>query len=330
LDDIEVDYFINYMVSVPVKSYQALGNYDYQFAHDGSAFTHNQADAEFMTADDYTQLIENPMKFMLDRRLRLFRSLQLPRAEAYEKVKEALVEFEKLDRLNKLLRQRIYEEKGIINLGGSPLLFISPLSDIFSKYRGIKDTLVDLRRRPELVRQAHQSLMNLKRMQFNRFSPSDFAAPHPCGGSAYNVECFLPLDLFDEFYLEPFIELFLPYIEAGMKVFLMGEGSTVQTLDRFRQLPKGSMVIQLAEDNPFEAYKVIGDWQTIATGISVEMLKMATKQQCVDYVKKCFETFAPGGGFIFTNNMSLLSPNDAKPENILAVYEVANELSRQH
>lgn len=48
-----------------------------------------------------------------------------------------------------------------------------------------------------------------------------------------------------------------------------------------------------------------------------------------DYVKKSFDTFAPGGGFIFSPNASLMSAADAKVENVIATYETANELCCQ-
>jgi hypothetical protein len=34
-----------------------------------------------------------------------------------------------------------------------------------------------------------------------------------------------------------------------------------RTLDRFRQLPKGAIVIMMDQDDPFEVYKEIGDGQ---------------------------------------------------------------------
>ncbi len=113
------------------------------------------------------------------------------------------------------------------------------------------------------------------------------------------------------------------------KILLKGEGSFIRTLDRFRQLPKGAIVIMLDQDDPFEVYKEIGDWATLATGITADLLQYGTKQQCIDYVKKSFDTFAPGGGFIFMQNKPLLCAHDAKTENVLAVYETANDLKKQ-
>ncbi|MDR2957526.1 MAG: hypothetical protein LBU61_05010, partial [Coriobacteriales bacterium] len=111
--------------------------------------------------------------------------------------------------------------------------------------------------------------------------------------------------------------------------FLKGEGHFLNTIDRYRRFPKGSVVFMLDQDDPFEAYKAIGDWQSLATGITVDLLQIGSVQQCTDFVKRAFDTFAPGGGFIFMPNKPLLCADDAKTENLIAVYETANELSRQ-
>ncbi|HAA37834.1 MAG TPA: hypothetical protein DCE00_03055, partial [Firmicutes bacterium] len=107
------------------------------------------------------------------------------------------------------------------------------------------------------------------------------------------------------------------------------EGSFLKTIDRYRQLPKGAMVMMLDEDDPFEVHKAIGDWATLCTGIRSDLLKYGTKQQCIDYAKKCFDTFAPGGGFMFLQNKPFLYAQDVNPENVVAVYEFANEYGKK-
>jgi hypothetical protein len=85
----------------------------------------------------------------------------------------------------------------------------------------------------------------------------------------------------------------------------------------------------LDEDDPFEIFKAIGDWQTIGAGITADLLRIGNIQKCKDFVSKCFDTFAPGGGFIFLQNKPLLCAGDARPEVLKEVYEFADELSRQ-
>jgi len=170
-------------------------------------------------------------------------------------------------------------------------------------------------------------MLRIMKSDLGRFDPKDFSSPYPLGRTVYHIECFISPEQFDEFFFDPFTELMLPFMEAGMKFFVKGEGRFLNTIDRYRKLPKGAVVFMLDQDDPFEIYKAIGDWQSIGAGITADLLQMGTKEQCTDYVKKCFDTFAPGGGFIFLQNKPLLCAADANIGNLTAVYELANELS---
>ena len=328
LDVISIDCYWGGLITRPVKAYQALGCYNYDFSSDGNTIIHLQPSIEFMGADEYPQLIADPVGYHGKLLKRRCKALQLPREEAYEKVKEALCEFRTYTETNRLIRKYL-DQRGVIQLVDAPVRFDSPISAIFDRYRGMRDTLVDLRRRPEEIRQACASLKNLTKKEVEKLDVAALSDPYPLGFTGYHAECFISPPQFDEFFFEPLMELFMPFLEAGKKIFLKGEGTFINTVDRYRKLPKGSILMMLDEDDPFEMYKAIGDWQPLATGITADLLRLGTKDQCVDFVKKCFDTFAPGGGFVFFPNKPLLCAGDAKLENLIAVYETANELSVQ-
>ena len=327
LDVIGLDFICGAEVTRPVKAYSALGNYCYKIGGDGISIVHFQPEVQFMSADEYPQLIANPKVFKSELTKRRCEALRLPKAEAYEKVKEALCELDKWYTANSLISRYVLEEKGILPLTNAPIHFRSPLSEIFDNLRGMKDTLTDLRRRPDVLKEACDALLEQMKINLKRFDPGDFTSPYPLGRTVYHAECFISPVQFDEFFFEPFTELMLPFMEAGLKIFVRGEGKFLNTIERYRKLPKGAVVFMLDEDDPFEIFKAIGDWQSIGAGITTDLLQLGTKEQCTDYVKKCFDTFAPGGGFIFMQNKSLLSASDAKTDNLIAVYETANELS---
>ncbi|MCR3921457.1 MAG: hypothetical protein NUK65_02940 [Firmicutes bacterium] len=332
LDDISLDY-VALMAGVPhpVKTYQKLGYNDYVIAKDDTGIEHVQAAAQFMHADEYPELINDLEAFryqtMFKKKYPVF---DQPKDVAYAALKEAAVEYKKFYLTNSLINESIYETRKIVSLlGPSSLRYSSAFNSIFDHYRGITNALVDLRRRPETVREAcrvirEQAIRNLKA------KPEDYRGKSfPLGMTVYHSECFLSPDQFDEFFFKDFKDIYGPYMEAGAKFFLKGEGRFLNTIDRYRQLPQGAMVMMLDEDDPFEAYKAIGDWATLATGIKSDLLKYGTKQQCIDYVKKCFDTFAPGGGFIFLQNKPFLYAKDVKIENVVAAYEFANEYGKK-
>lgn len=329
LDDIQLDFLWGGMVTSAVNALHAMGCYHYDLADDGTTIIHRQPEVEFMAADEYPDLIADLDAFKAGLLRRRVKALQLPREQAYEKVLQALKAIGPWAEANDMIRKSIFEERGIAELTANPVMFMGPLTVLFDKFRGIRDTLADLRRRPETVRQACDVILNDRKRILSAFDPKEYGYPYPFASTVYHVECFLSPAQYDEYYFNHFMESCLPYMEAGAKFFLKGEGSFINTIDRFRRLPKGSVIFMLDQDDPFEVYKAIGDWQTVATGITVDLLKTGTKRQCVDFVKRSFDTFAPGGGFIFMQNKPLLCANDVKTENLIAVYETANELSVQ-
>ena len=327
LDIIELDFIMGGFLSQPLKALHALGNYSFRTGDDGTTLIHLQPEIDFMSAEEYPELIIDLVKFKEKTIKRRYPVFSLPKADAYEKVKDALCELDKWSTANNLISQYITKEKGIIPITGAPIGFASPLTSLFDKFRGMKETLLDLRRRPDMLRAACNALFEPMKARISLLNPTDFSSPYPLATTVYHVECFISPSQFDEFFFDPFMELMMPFMEAGLKFFVKGEGRFLNTIDRYRKLPKGAVVFMLDEDDPFEAYKAIGDWQSIATGITADLLKVGTKEQCTDFVKKCFDVFAPGGGFIFMQNKPLLCATDAKTENLIAVYETANELS---
>lgn len=101
----------------------------------------------------------------------------------------------------------------------------------------------------------------------------------------------------------------------------------MHTIERFKEFPKGSVVIQLDVDDPYEAYKKVGDHLTLATGIRTAMFALKDVQKCKDQIMRAFDTFAPGGGFLFYQDKPFLSPADADPEIVKEVWAFANEYS---
>ena len=328
-DDIQFDYFWGggSVSGRPMKVLEAMGNQMYEFADDGITIMHNQSRIQFMSAEEYPELMSDRAAFVKKQRRERNKTLQLPREQAYPRVIEALKHMRNHQEAIRLSGEYFFNKKGIIVLTGGPVRYQNPLNDLFDHYRGIRDTLIDLRRRKDVVKKYYDMRIEQIKANIAQLNPADLGKPFPLINTIYHSECFLTPELFDEFYFNDLRDIMMPFLQAGGKLFLKGEGAFLKILNRYRQLPKGSILIELDEDDPFEAHKIIGDWQPIAAGITLDLLQMGTKQQCIDFVKKSFDTFAPGGGYCFLGNKSLLSPKCAKPENIIAVYETANKLA---
>ncbi len=331
LDDIEIDYTWGYAgVTKPLTAYQTLGSDNYYLGSDDTTIAHAQVNENSLRDDEYDELIKDPYYYadeiLLKRKVPAFNQ---PKEKAYEKLLEALKEFRLTQEMNDLIGAGFYN-KGVTNLSKDGPKYSVPLDFLFDRVRGMKDTLIDLRRRPDKVKAVCDKVFEID-MANMREKPSDYEGKDGlfCGLTVYHSASFLNDKQYKEMFLSYLIKGFKAFFDVGVHMFLKGEGKFIQKLHGFRELPKGSMVIMLEEDDPFECYKEIGDWATLATGITGDLLKYGTKQQCIDYVKKCYDTFAPGGGFIFMQDRPLLGVNDAKIENVIATYGFANEYGKK-
>ncbi|MCL2339835.1 MAG: hypothetical protein FWC59_02940 [Actinomycetia bacterium] len=335
LDDVSLDFFtMGFGISHSLRALEALGSVQYKLAKDGVTIEHYQTDANFMTVDEYDECIADYRGFMNNKMpQRNFTAFQGSEEAAYAALKKAAVALKAHGYAGKLINQAVVDHQivplnpmGAMDLAPS---YYAPFNLLFDALRGVKDSLVDLRRRPEKV----QAFLDMIAAQPKppAVSPDVYLtkSPIPASWTIYHSECFLNNKQFDELFFQGFKALALPYMEKGAKYFLKGEGLFLNTLDRYRELPKGSMIIVLDQDDPFEAYKQIGDWQTLATGINTDLMKTGTKQQCLDYVKRCFDTFGPGGGFIFMSQKPLIGADEVNMENLVAVYEFANEYGKK-
>lgn len=330
-EDIEIDYmWSNPGVSKPIKAFEALGSNNFFLANDDTTIVHAQTNSNPMQADEYDEFIKDPYYYtdeiLMKRKLPALNGLK---DEAYAALITALKEYRVCQQMNDLIAEGI-KAKGITILAKDGPKYSVPLDLLFDRVRGIKDTLIDLRRRPEKVKAACDKIFEIDMANMDK-KPSDYERREGlfCGLTVFHSACFLNLKQYDEMFMSYLIKGFKPFMDVGVHMFLKGEGKFIEKLHKFRELPKGAMVIMLEEDDPFEVYKEIGDWATLATGMKTGLLKYGTKQQCIDYAKKCYDTFAPGGGFIFMLDRPLLGVHDAKPENVVAVYEFVNEYGKK-
>lgn len=325
--DVYCDCILDPGVTYPIRSFQALGGKSFVISSDGVTIQHIMQDC-IMREEEYDQLLADPDDFMLNVLTpRKYEKLNAPKAEAYAALKKAAQALKNHLLLNQLIQKKVKDDFGIVRLWGDYYV-PHPFDFIFDSLRGMKGALIDMRRQPEKLLQAIEVLCE----KSIRESMTDFDAikgkAWPFVRSGFHVVPYIGLTAFKKYWWPFFLKMYQPYIEAGVKIFLKSEGKSGYCFEMYRDLPKSTMIIQLEEDDPFAVYQQVGDVATIAAGITTNLLKYGTKQQCIDYVKKCFDTFAPGGGFIFLQDRPLLCANDVNVENLFAVYEFAKEYGK--
>ena len=329
--EIPIDLGIGYgPTRTSLKAAHALGNYKFVYTSDGGGFTHDQASDVYFGPEVYDEILVD-QQGLQERATRMnYPIFNGPKEAAVEAIKKAsryqMISAETMALIGKICR----EELGMFAMGGGfgpgGYGYVSEYWTFYDRYRGPQKALSDLRRYPDKVKKAVDFLYEQTKARIV-YDQEKMKEPLPVGNTMFHPESYMSPEHFEEFYFKRFMEIMGPVMEAGKKVFLYGEGAFMRHLHRFRETPKGSMIIVLDQDDPFEAKKLVGDWCTLVTGPKAELLQLGTKQQVKDFVKRCFDELAPGGGYIFGLGNGLITSKDASIENLVCAYETAYELS---
>jgi hypothetical protein len=136
---------------------------------------------------------------------------------------------------------------------------------------------------------------------------------------AYSV---LSTKQFEQFYW-PYVKQVIDMAQAAGKVIgVMCESHMLRFAEFFEDIPKGTLFIQLEQDDVFEYRKRLPNI-AFTSGMPTELLGHGTKQQCVDYAKRLIDELGPGFSLGTTKMMSYR--DDAKRENLMAVCDFVRE-----
>ncbi len=314
-DDVEVNISTFGMNEMPLRLFQALEITKYYLGGDEVAILHRQSGEEYFGPEFYDDIQADGLNALEKYKALIYKKnipvLNGPMEEAYDLFKKALPAMQNFFAFAGMGTQKLIE-KGIpivmnttdFAAAGVPY-WMGPFSSVMDSYRGIKESMIDLRRRPEAVKVACDVIAEDHAIGGGYETDAEkirksYEGHIVCFGlNILNAECFLSPKQFGPYYLDYFKKQMGPYIEAGGHVQIFMEGSLLRTADQYLDLPKGSLFIQPDLDDAFEMYKIFGHHHTICAGATVEMMKDGDSQGCIDYAKRCIDTFAPGGGFIF-------------------------------
>lgn len=345
--DIYFDGFFEPMFVHPFGFFDGLGADSYFASDDGVTAQHKEIAPMNGTEEEYKQLIENPTKFFLDvinpRKFPNLNGEEMGQRKAVkDAMKGALGFFAGLGGGNVVLPM-VTDTPGF--MGG----FIEmPYDNLFDFLRGFKGSSIDMRRHPELVVEATEQIFETYTKECEKIYSflNAFSDPLRLVKNAYNVfikggvpECtrfpwffnpthapsFMNQQQYEKFYWPTYKKTMELVTSWGGQTCTLLEGKWgAEKLELFKDLEKGSIIVYVENDDICEAKKIVGDYQAVMGGMPISLLKDGTKKECIDYTKKVFDECAPGGGFIFTTDKSLLSAEDANVENLKAVNEFAH------
>jgi len=278
-----------------------------------------------MQADEYDQLIDDPVGFLFN--------VWLPRVSKYVSPTGAptsyrnnlsflkggmamLTYFFGFGTQNALLRS----ESGTVSAIAG--IFKAPFDIIADKLRGYLGLVTDLVERPDKVLAACEALM--PHLLHVALSGADPAKEVPIGFWMHRgCVPFISNEQFKRFYwptLKPIIE---EIWRRGHQVLFYAEGDWNAHLGAFAELPDRSIVYHVDRADIFEAHRALGHKFCLSGGIPNYLLAYGTPDEVRACCKKVIDGVAGNGGYIM--DASAIIQNDAKVENVRAMTDFTRD-----
>ena len=114
-------------------------------------------------------------------------------------------------------------------------------------------------------------------------------------------------------------------IDAGLYPCVLWEGDCTSRLEIIKDVPAGKCVYFFERTDVFKAKEILGDTVCIRGSVPVSLMITATPDEVREYCKKLIDVVGKDGGFIMDSGVGI--PDEAKPENVLAMFEYTREYS---
>ena len=197
----------------------------------------------------------------------------------------------------------------------------APFDVIGDTLRGTKDIMLDMYRRPEKLLKAMEAVtpimikMGVGAAQMNA-RPIIFIPLHK------GADGFLSDEQFKKFYWPTFREVLMGLIDEGCVPFPVAEGGYNSRLEVVKDLPKGKVLWMFDQTDMAKAKEVLGDVACISGNMRTDLLTIATSQQVTEYTKQIIDAAGKGGGYIVSNGAFF---DEVKAENVKAMIDFTKE-----
>lgn len=270
----------------------------------------------FMEADEYDDLIADPIKFIAETVLpRACTNLASPRKAAAAWVRFGMALMQGGFAAGQL--GAISAELGypFIPMGWG----YAPMDIIGDFLRGFRVVMLDTRRHPDKVKKAVEALTEpviQYALNAGRGAKISFFPLH--------LNEYLSPKLYNEFYWPSLKKVVLRLYEEGIKSVIFFEGHHEKHLETILELPKGWGVAYFEKTDILKAKEVLQGHTCVMGGLPMGMVVSGNPAQIDEYIKNLLEKVKPGGGFILAAGVGT-APVGTPPENITAVIEAVRK-----
>ena len=302
-------------------------------------------DAPYMMAEEYDEYILDPTGFMLHTYMprvagaleplsqlppypgvlhtRIIQSMETYARPEVRRALEALIRAgEEMQKMRAVQSRAVQDLKDL----GFPVASYgtshAPFDVVADYLRGSKGAMLDLFRNKD-------KLLNLMDRLAILIPRAGIEAVKAAGGNMifiplhWGLDGFMSPKQFTTFFWPPFRKVLLTLIEAGIYPHVLWEGDCTSRLDVIKDVPPGKCVYFFERTDMFKAKQALRGTVCIRGNVPASMLITGTPDEVRDHCKKLFEVVGDGGGFILDAGVGV--PDEAKPENVLAMYEFAKQ-----
>jgi hypothetical protein len=291
------------------------------------AFQYREPAAEraFMRADEYDALIADPTAFLYETWLpRVAAELAPPGTPATFRHNAALAKagmamFQYFSAFG-VQKARLRAECGTpCAIAG---ILKAPFDILADKLRGYVGLTKDMFRQPQKVLAACEALMPhllavaAASADPERLLPVGFWMHRGCVP-------FVRPEQFESHYWPTLKPIVTELWARGHQTLFYAEGDWGHHLDRFAELPAGSIVYHVDRGDLAETHRRLGDRFCLSGGVPNHLLSYGTPAEVRAACRQVIEAAARDGGYIL--DASAIIQNDAQPENLRALTEAGRE-----
>ncbi len=274
---------------------------------------------EFMKADEYDRLIDDPTAFLYDVWLpRVAESIRPSGEPAGYRHNLALVKggMAMMKYFYAFGPQvaRLRSESGTVSAIAGILK--APFDIIADKLRGYIGLTMDMIQQPQKVRAACEAL--IPHLFHVAWTTADPEKNVPIGYWMHRgCVPFIRKEWFDTHYWPTIKPIIQALWARGHQTMFYAEGNWNAHLDRFAELPDGCILYHVDQADLFEVHRRIGHKFCLSGGIPNYLLSYRSPQEVRDFCRKVVDEVAADGGYIA--DASAIMQNDTSVENIAAM-----------
>ena len=342
----DLDTYIPPALVPPGKSLEAVDYKLYKWpGHgiSGDTTTYQCVEAEYMKADEYDALINDPTNFWIRTYMpRVFGAFeawrQIPAFTSFEEIAiQSFIPYGLPDvqaSFQALLAAGAESMKWIAKVGavaaeataaGIPGIMSglakAPFDTLGDTLRGTQGIMMDMFQRPDKVHEA-----------MARIAPLTIEAAIGAANAGAVPVVFMPLHKgadgfmsdkqYETFYWPTFKQVIMACVNEGIMVVLFAEGSYNTRFEYIKDLPKGTTAWWFDQTDMARAKKELGDFCCIMGNVPTSLVMTGAPQEVKEHCRKLIEICAPGGGYVLTGGANV---DKAPAENMRAIMAAVKE-----